>query len=398
MAVAQLIDDVRTGSEDPVVAARRLAPLLAANAAETERGRRVVEENVVAMRKAGLFRLLQPRRYGGAAASMATFTDVVAELAGACASSAWVASVANHCAWLTAMYPRPVLDQLWGQDATATVCGVFQALGRAERADGGVRLSGKWPYGSGSLHAGWALLGYAEPGVEGPESARVALVPMSSLTIEDTWQVSGLKGTGSHTLVAADVFVPAAHSLELDPVMSGSLRDRYPGEASFDTPFSMVMCTLAAGPMLGLGRAMLDLTLATIGKRAIYTTVYDKASDAPTVQIQLGEAASLIDSAAMFAERLTADADRHAAASAMPGPVERARVRMDTAAIALHVARAMELLININGASSFSEKNPVQRMSRDFEVMRRHASVATELSKEHYGRALLGKPGVILIA
>jgi alkylation response protein AidB-like acyl-CoA dehydrogenase len=396
--MAQLIEANDIGLNDPVALARELVPLLSANAAKTEEQRRVSDDNIEAMEKAGLFRLFQPRRYGGSAAGMGAFTMMLAELAAGCASCAWVASVYNHCAWIASLFPEHVLDEVWGAQPAAKLCGVFQAWGKAEAIDGGIRLTGKWPYGSGSLHAQWAVLGYAAPGEEGASRARVALVPMCEITIEDTWKVSGLKGTGSHSIVAEGVVVREDRTLPLQAFHAGELRGRYPGEATFDTPHSMMLCTLAVGPMLGLGRAMLDLTLATTGKRAMYSTVYSNAAEAPTVHIQLGEAASLIDAAAMFAERLTMDADRHAAAGTVPSEIDRARVRMDTAAVALQVAKAIDLLIDINGASSFADKNPVQRMWRDFEVMRRHASVGTEISKEHYGRILLGKSGVSLIA
>lgn len=395
------VEQLRAADIDPgqpLAAARKLVPLLSKNAASTELDRRVHDENIAQMEEAGLFRLFQPRRYGGAAADMGTFTHMLAILSGGCASSAWVTSVYNHCAWVAAGFPEGVLDDVWGEDPTARICGVFQSWGKAQAVDGGIRLTGKWPYGSGSLHAKWAILGYAATNDDGTPSPRLAILPMSQLTIEDTWMVSGLKGTGSHTIVAEGVTVPAARTLALQSFPAGALRGRYPGEATFDTPYTMMLCTLATGPMLGLGQAMLELTLASVGKRAMHSTVYPNSGEAPTVHIQLGDAASNIDAAAMFAERLTGDADRHAGQKSVPTAVDRARVRMDTAAVALHVASALDKLIDINGASSFADKNPVQRMWRDFEVMRRHASVGTEISKEHYGRVLLGKSGVSLIA
>jgi 3-hydroxy-9,10-secoandrosta-1,3,5(10)-triene-9,17-dione monooxygenase len=378
--------------------ARGLIPLLEGNAIGTEQARRVDERNMIAMRDAGLLRLLQPRRFGGRAAGMGEFTRTMAELAKGCASTAWVASVANHAAWIASMFPEEVLEDVWGVDPAAMVCGVFQTLGQANPVDGGIELTGKWPFASGSLHAQWALLGYIDPNLPDADGARVALVPLDQLLIEDTWHVSGLKGTGSNTIVAKGAVVPTVRTMALTPLMQGEVPRRHGADSTFATPTSMLFCTLAAGPMIGLARAMLDLVISKVSTRSIYTTVYGDASEAPTIHIQVGEAANLIEAAEMFADRLSAEADRFAASGAEPTVIDRARVRMDTAAVALHVAKAMELLINVSGASSFAEVNPVQRMQRDFEVMRRHASVATELSKEHYGRVLLGKPGVILIA
>lgn len=378
--------------------ARRIAPLLALNALNTERERRVVDENVASLREAGLFQMLQSRRYGGLSLDMLTFTQVLSELAGACASTAWITSVACHSAWIVAKFPQPIQDMVWCNNPKAMVCGVFQALGKGEPVEGGVEVSGKWPFCSGSAHADWFLMGLRKPGTSGPEGEFLALLPRSDVEIADTWHVSGLKGTGSNTVVVSDIFVPQEHVISLALVMDDGNVGRHPDEPLFDVVAPLLFNTLAAGPMAGLARAMLGQVVAKISSRAIYTTVYADASEAPTVHTQLGEAASMVDAAEMFAERLSSDADRFAREGTSPGPLDRARARMDNAMVAQCVARAMELLINVNGASSFADSNPIQRMQRDFDIMRRHASVAIELSKEHYGRRLLGKSGVVLIA
>lgn len=306
--------------------------------------------------------------------------------------------MANHSAWMITRFPAAVAEHVWSENRDAIVCGVFQDLGRVTVHDGGMLLTGKWPFCSGSHHADWLLLGYRDPEKDGAEAARLALVPRNMVQIEDSWHVSGLKGTGSNTVVAEQVFVPREHTIAMVEALGQVATRQFPDEAIFGVPPQLLFNTLAAGPMLGVAKAALNRVIASISNRSIYTTIYTDASEAPTIHIQLGEAASLVDAAEMHAMRLSDEADRFGASGIWPTAVERARARMDNSMVAQFVARALELLINVNGASSFAEANPLQRIQRDFEIMRRHASVATELSKEHYGRTLLGKPGVILIA
>ena len=147
---------------------------------------------------------------------------------------------------------------------------------------------------------------------------------------------------------------------------------------------------MLAGPQLGLAQAALDLVLEKAPKRGISYTFYDTQTEAPTVQLAVAKAASLIDAAHLFAYRAAADIDQAAADGVYPDYAARARVRMDTGAAIENAREAIRTLVSAHGAGSFAEVSPMQRIWRDSEVASRHAVISPAISSEVYGRALLG--------
>jgi 3-hydroxy-9,10-secoandrosta-1,3,5(10)-triene-9,17-dione monooxygenase len=195
-------------AEELIRRATELQPLLARNAAQAETDRRIPEENIEALREAGLFKLMIPKRLGGYETTIKTQLEVTAALGEACGSTAWVAALTNVCAWFTGLFCDQAQQDVFGADPDARVAGVFAPSTGVEKVDGGYRVTGRWAWSSGSLHASWAYVGVLQLGPEGPIDMGVVLMPMSELSIEDTWFVAGMKGTGSNTVVAEDVFVP----------------------------------------------------------------------------------------------------------------------------------------------------------------------------------------------
>ncbi len=144
----------------PVLAAvGDLLPVLRERAQETEDARVVPAETVKALAEAGFFRLLQPARYGGLEADPMTFYTAVRMIAGACGSTGWVASVVGVHAWQLALFPAAAQEEVWGGDTNTRMSSSYAPTGRAQLAEGGHRLSGRWSFSSGCNHASWVLLG-----------------------------------------------------------------------------------------------------------------------------------------------------------------------------------------------------------------------------------------------
>ncbi len=139
--------------------AAALRPVLERNADETDRLRRVAEENVEAIRDAGLCRLLEPRRFGGYETDFRTLLAVMAELGKGCGSTSWAMSLINVCAWLVGLYPDRAQSEVWRSDPDAWIAGSLAPSGEARKVDGGVVVTGRWPWASGSLHAQWGVGG-----------------------------------------------------------------------------------------------------------------------------------------------------------------------------------------------------------------------------------------------
>ncbi|GHE15415.1 acyl-CoA dehydrogenase family protein [Streptomyces alanosinicus] len=372
--------------------AAALVPLLRQNAARTEEDRKVAEENIAALSGAGLFRLTVPRRLGGHEADFGTFLAVTAELARGCGSTGWVATLINVCNWMTGLYPERAQREVWGETPDARVCGVLAPGGTSRAVDGGLVVTGRWGFASGCLHAQWATLGIPVVDAAGEQLEEgAALIPMDELTIEDTWYVAGMRGTGSNTLVADEVFVPAHRVLSVTRAVQGLYPTEHRDEPLYRSALVPVLALVLAGPQVGLAQAGMDMVTASLAKgRGISYTFYEHAYDAPSTHIQLAEAAQLIDTARLHLSRAGSDIDTWAARGEYMPFETRARVRMDTACVARRCREALDLLLNVQGAGGFAEANPLQRIWRDQETSSRHAMINPGIAGELYGRALLG--------
>lgn len=372
--------------------ARALVPLLRDNAARTEADRRVNEESIEALADAGLFRLAVPRRFGGHEADFRTFLEVTSELARGCGSTAWVTTLVNVCNWMVGLYPEQAQQEVWGENPDARVCGVLAPGATSRVVDGGLVVTGRWGFASGSLHSQWATLGIPVVDASGQQIDQgSALIPMHELTIEDTWYVAGMRGTGSNTLVADEVFVPTHRILSVTQAVQGAYPTEHKDEALYRSALVPVLALVLAGPQVGLAQAGMDVVKASLAKgKGISYTFYERASDAPSTQIQLAEAAQLIDTARLHLLRAADDIDSWAARGEYMPFETRARVRMDTGYVARRSREALDLLLSIQGAGSFAEANPLQRIWRDQETGSRHAVINPAIAGELYGRALLG--------
>lgn len=387
-------DADRERRADLVGRAAKLVPLLAGNAATTEDDRRVVEENITALDEAGLFSITRPARFGGLQTDFRTKLEVSRELARGCASTAWVTTLMNVCAWFTGLWPEQAQYDVWGEDPNARVAGVLAATGTARAVGDGWIVSGRWGWASGSAHSQWALVGLPLTGDDGtPVDQGMVLMPMSELTVEDTWFVAGMRGTASNTLVADEVFVPTHRYVSVGPAIAGTHELAHPDEALYRSAFVPVAALVLAGPQLGMAQAALDLVIEKAPKRSISYTFYGTQVGAPTVQLAIAKAASLIDSAHLHAYRAAGEIDELAAHGEYPDYDVRARMRMDTGAAVTYAREAIRTLVSAHGASSFAETSPLQRIWRDSETASRHAVVNPEISTEIYGKALLGIRG-----
>jgi alkylation response protein AidB-like acyl-CoA dehydrogenase len=218
----------------------------------------------------------------------------------------------------------------------------------------------------------------------------LSLMPIGDVTIEDTWFMVGMKGTGSNTIVAKDVFVPDHRFLPYPPAFEGRYRTEHVDEPVYRAALVPVTVLILAGSQLGVARAALDYVMSKGKGRGITHTTFQRQADSSGFQMLVAEAAMKIDTAYLHAGRAADDLDRAADASRHPDLVERARVRMDTALAAKYAREAVELLVQAHGTSSLADHNPLQRMWRDVHVASHHAITEWQVNLEVYGRALLG--------
>lgn len=368
-------------------------PILERNIGQTEADRRVAQENIDALTAAGAFKVMTPRRFGGYQMTIRENLEVSAAVAESCGSTAWVVALINVCNWMAGGLADQAQQDIWGASPDAKVAGVLNPSPDVRKVDGGYQVSGKWPWASGSLHADWALVGIVVPDEAGePVDQALAFLPRSDYTIEDTWFVAGMKGTGSNTIVAQDVFVPEHRLVPVPRAIDNEYPTEHKDEVLYRSSFIPLLTLILVGPQLGLGRAALKFVIEKAPRRGITYTKFERQIDSTAFQLEVARAAQLIDTAHLHAFRAAADIDDAAArGDKLPYPA-RARVRSDTAYAITKIREGIDVLLSAHGASSFADVSPLQRIWRDSNTAGRHAVIDPLVNQEVYGKALLGIP------
>ncbi|HEX5110535.1 MAG TPA: flavin-dependent monooxygenase [Vicinamibacterales bacterium] len=375
--------------------ARELRPLLQQRAPETDAGRRLPDDVVDALRKSGLCRLMVPKRFGGFETSIRGYMEIMIELGRGCGSTSWVASLINVCAWLAALFPEQAQREIWESDRDAWVAGSLNPIGATTPVDGGWRVTGRWPWASGCLHSQWAACGINMKDASGQiVNAGLSLLPMRELSVEDTWYMAGMRGTGSNTIVARDVFVPEHRFLPYPKALGGTYRTEHTDEVVYRVAFVPVTVLILCGSQIGVARAALDFAIAKAGARGITHTNFSKQSESAGFQMLIAEAAMRIDTAELHALRAADDLDRFARAGTYPDVAVRARMRTDTALAAKYCREAVDTLVCAHGTSSLADVSPMQRLWRDVHVASHHAITEWQVNLEVYGKALLGQENI----
>jgi alkylation response protein AidB-like acyl-CoA dehydrogenase len=380
--------DIRPADvEDLVAAARSAVPALAANARRAERDRRLPAESIAVLRDTGAFALATPARFGGLDADLPTTVRVISELGRGCPSSAWLVAVSAEAQpAFTPLMSEEVLAEFYA-DPDTRLCGAGNPPGRGRRVAGGVRVSGRWPYASGCEDAPWAITLVLVGDGDGTPEFVLVLAPTSDLDIERTWDTAGMRGTGSHTLVADDLFVPRARVLPL-PTGPNGAPDLFAGRPA--RPLGGGVTLLAA--LVGAARGALDAVGSTLHERKPPMTQYDSLAASPGARHWFAEATHLIESAQHDLLVLAAEIEQ---LMAEPTPADRdtTALRMRLNSVVQRCQDGVNLLLDLNGASSFAVDNALQRFWRDLHVGSRHVQFNPYLALEnHAGQLATARP------
>ena len=373
-----------------IAAAVDLGPTIYALRGEIERERRLPGSLVETLRNRGFFSLWLARDFGGPELSLVDFVRVVEALARYDGSVAWCVSVAATYSLFSGFLPEAVARRIFVDDRAA-VAGSLVPLGRAEVAEGGYRVTGRWSYGSGILHSDWVLGGCVVHDGGGPRrgpggvfETTIAFFPAREAEVIDTWDVGGLRGTGSHDYQVADLFVPATHvSTARTPLCAGPL---------YALPlFTAAPPTVAAIP-LGIARAALDavLELSTAKTPLIGALLL---REKPVVQAAIGRAEAALCAARAFLFEACDDAWSAVVGGAELTLEQRAKVRLSCAQVTDVAKSVVRTTYDIGGGTSVYESSPLQRCFRDAHTAAQHVQVQSG-NFETVGRVLLGlEPG-----
>jgi 3-hydroxy-9,10-secoandrosta-1,3,5(10)-triene-9,17-dione monooxygenase len=379
--------------------AEALVPVLRERAAETERLRAIPDATLADLHESGLFRMHQPARVGGSELPFRAICELPSIVARGCGSTAWVlANLASHH-WMLAFWPQQAQDEIWGQSPDVLIgSALIFPCGRAQKVEGGYRLSGRWPFSSGVDPSRWNMIGavvYEEE--SGHSENRIFILPAKDYTVIDTWQVMGLAGTGSKDVVVKDVFVPEYLTLSTQ-VMTGG---EHPGSSInpgtlYRLPALSLFPFVIAGVPLGIAcGAVADFAEVTKTKVSNYNR--KSLADLGTMQMRIAEAAALVDTAEALMFRDCDEATAMAAAGE-PADLERkARYRRDGAYGATICTQAVDLIFAAAGGGAIYDSNPLQRSFRDIHAANAHFMLNWDVNGAVWGRVALGlSPDVLL--
>lgn len=369
-----------------------LIPALSAREASTSAGRSVPDETIADFHRLGILRVMQPRRFGGHQASFDVFSRIVETLAEGCAASAWVYAVLGEHQWIIACMPDQAQIDVWGDNPLAVASSSLAPRETAQRTVGGWRLSGRFPFSSGCRHAQWAIIGAKAEDAAGNKPTRYMLVPMEHVEIADDWHVLGLRGTGSCSLVLTDVFVPEHRTVLLRDLLEGT------------TPGSVILpeYSLLRAPRGYLVPFSLPPVSFTLARRALTTVPASlrtrisrgvkEVAASEVVQMRLGEAAAAIDAAVLIMHTRRAQSIAALASGDPITPEVIARNRRDVTFAAGQLRKGMEALIEVSGARSVYDTDPLQALFRDILTIGTHTVVSRQGAMVPYGRIMLGLP------
>jgi indole-3-acetate monooxygenase len=369
-------------------AARALAPQIRTCRDEIERERRLPASLVGAIAEAGLFRMWVPRSLGGGEVEPETLIEVVEEVARVDGAAGWCVMIAAGTGLVGGLLREDAGRTVFGHPLVATG-GAIAPMGKAAVVEGGYRVTGRWPFGSGSPHCDWLVgncvvfEGDAPRMIaEGVPETRVMLLQRGRFEIIDTWHTAGLRGTGSHDFAVRDLFVPAELSL------SFAEPPGQPGPLYRIPIFGLLALSVAAVP-LGIARGAIDSFVALAGAK---TPAMGRGilAERPVVQLHVAQAEALLRSARALLYETARDTWATVAGGGALTLEQRALVRLASTNATTASAQAVDLMYHAGGGSSVYATSPLERAFRDIHTATQHALVG-QSTWETAGRVFLGQ-------
>ncbi len=357
---------------DVLAAIEERAERIASHAEANEELGRLHDDAAAALRETGVMRMMAPKEFGGTEAHPVEFAEAVMKIAAIDGSTGWVAGIVGVHPWELAMASRQVQEEIWGkdgEDADVWVASPYAPMGVLRPVDGGYVFNGRWQFSSGTDHCQWvflgALMGDAEGKMAMPPTIKHVLLPRSDYTIvEDSWDVIGLKGTGSKDLIVKDAFIPEHRVLDYNAVLSGqAAKDAGLESPTFHVPFTTVFPLGITSAVVGICEGALAHHIAYQKQRVQISGA--KLKDDPVSLYAISEAAAeihaarvvMLDNAAQMYDRVVRghEITFH----------ERAQSRRAQVSVCWRAVRAMDEIVARSGGNALRAGNPIQRFWRD---------------------------------
>jgi alkylation response protein AidB-like acyl-CoA dehydrogenase len=376
---------ISSAAADIFTAVQAMEPLIRDQTDQMEVDRRLPAPLVRAMMEAGIFRMAVPRVYGGAELDPMTQVRVVEELSRMEGSVGWLAMIGAAGGPMAAFLDPPVAQRLFGQ-VDSVFAGMIRPPQRADVVEGGFRVSGRFRFASGCQYAkamtcGCTLYENGEPLLHpnGQQKGRVMLVPASKVTIIDTWDTTGMRGTGSHDFAVDNVFVPAEESVSVleRPRVAGPL---------FAYPPMYLVCH--TGVPLGIARGALDSMLELSGRKELMPSRRLLRDDTQT-QETIAWAEATLGAARHYAYGTLEDLWETLCKEQKPSARERATYRLMMVHVHRMAKEVITVLYDTAATSAIFRSHPLDRQMRDILTACQHRVVHMRMYRPA-GRMLLG--------
>ncbi|MGW6332344.1 hydroxylase [Nocardia rhamnosiphila] len=354
-----------------------IADQLRDQAPEAERLGRLPDSTAKLLKSAGPIRLLQPKKYGGFEAHPREFAESVMSAAALDPATGWICGIVGVHPWQLAFADPRVQEEVWGADNDTWMASPYAPTGIARPVDGGYIFNGRWQFSSGTDHCDWiflgAMLGDAQGGIADPPTMLHMILPRADYEIvEDSWNVVGLKGTGSKDIVVKDAFVPSYRVMNGDQVIDGTAQREYGvTETLYKMPWSTMFPLGISAAVIGIAEgalaAHLDYQRGRVGAQG--TAVKDD----PYVLFAISEAAADINAAR---QELLANVDRIWGIVESGGEVDfalRAAGRRTQVRAAWRAVMAVDQIFARSGGNALRMDKPLQRYWRDAHAGLNHA-------------------------
>ena len=373
-----------------------VATALVERAREVELNRRIPDDIFEMIRATGIYRILQPARFGGHQGNPVDVIDTIFELARSCPSTAWVAAICNIHQWMVSGFTLAAQEDVWGGNDEVLISGSYAPRGQAVLADGGIRLNGCWEFVSGCDNTSWAIVGLIVPSESAvaPAHPHFALVPRADYRIDDMWHAIGLTGSGSSNIHIDDVFVPAHRLVSIPSMTDGcSPGSKEHGHSLYRIPLLSLVPYIISTVGLGAAQGGFDAYTAQMRLRKGRGGVLDVSkslASIPAVQARIGEAAGYIDAGCLIIktdlEKILAIVNSGKDISV----AERIRCKRNQAVATRMAVNAATVLYEGSGGAGLLSENRVQRAWRDANAVARHGGLNWDVQMSLYGSHTLG--------
>jgi 3-hydroxy-9,10-secoandrosta-1,3,5(10)-triene-9,17-dione monooxygenase len=384
----------RTAEPEPaelIARARAMIPTLAKRAIEQKHRRSVLPETIADMQAAGLFRVLQPKRWGGYEMELGTFYDIEIALSEGDMSSGWTYAVLGVVSWLLGLIDDRAAQEVWGHDPSALICSSTMPAGTATPVDGGFRLTGHWRYASGAEHCEWAVVGGMVHAENAASDWRFFFVPRRDYRTVDNWQAAGLQGSGSIDLMLEGVFVPAYRTQRLhDSFLLKGAGQAVNASSLYRLPFGQIFVRGVSTAGLGALKAMLTALIGYSSGRI--TRAGGRAAENPFVQLVCAETSAAIEQMRATLQRNFRVLHDYARRSETPPLELRLQYKFQSSAVIERCTQLAARMFKATGAGGLTDELPFGQILADLMAARQHISNQYEFYGSNWGGVMFGLP------